>query len=51
MKKKVMCVLLTGMMAASMMAGCGNSSNTTNAETDAADAGYGTVLTGSQDKA
>ncbi len=36
MKKKVMCVLLTGMMAASMMAGCGNSSNTTNAGTDAA---------------
>lgn len=36
MKKKVMCVLLTGMMAASMMSGCGNSSNTTNAETDAA---------------
>ena len=36
MKKKVMCMLLTGMMAASMMAGCGNSSNTTNAGTDAA---------------
>lgn len=36
MKKKVMCVLLTGMMAASMMAGCGNSSNTTKVGTDAA---------------
>lgn len=27
MKKKVMCMLLTGMMAASMIAGCGNSGN------------------------
>ena len=46
MKKKVMCVLLTGMMAASMIAGCGNSGNAsanagadtnTDASADAAD--------------
>lgn len=35
MKKKVMCMLLTGMMAASMIAGCGNSGNASaNAGTD-----------------
>lgn len=48
MKKKVMCMLLTGIMAAGMVAGCGNSANTSadasttdaaaNAATDAADA-------------
>lgn len=46
MKKKVMCMLLTGMMAASMIAGCGNSGNAsanagadtnTDASADAAD--------------
>ena len=47
MKKKVMCMLLTGMMAASMIAGCGNSGNAsanagadtnTDASTDASGA-------------
>ena len=46
MKKKVMCMLLTGMMAAGMIAGCGNSGNAsasagadtnTDASADAAD--------------
>lgn len=46
MKEKVMCMLLTGMMAASMIAGCGNSGNAsasagadtnTDASADAAD--------------
>ena len=36
MKKKVMCMLLTGVMAASMFAGCG-SSDTADTTTDAAD--------------
>lgn len=36
MKKKVMCMLLTGVMAASMFAGCG-SSETADTTTDAAD--------------
>ena len=35
MKKKVMCMLLTGVMAASMFAGCG-SSETADTTTDAA---------------
>ena len=35
MKKKVMCMLLTGVMAASMFAGCG-SSDTADTTTDAA---------------
>ena len=36
MKKKVMCMLLTGMMAVSMVAGCGNSGNASaNAGTNA----------------
>lgn len=37
MKKKVMCMLLTGMMAAGVLAGCGNSgsTNTANASADA----------------
>lgn len=35
MKKKVMCMLLTGVMAAGMFAGCG-SSDTADTTTDAA---------------
>ncbi|MBO5069014.1 MAG: substrate-binding domain-containing protein [Roseburia sp.] len=37
MKKKVLCMLLTGMLAVSMLAGCGNSNNNSTADNNGAE--------------
>lgn len=49
MKKKVMCMLLTGMMAVGMVAGCGSNSSTNTGADASADAGSDASADGSAD--
>ena len=49
MKKKVMCMLLTGMMAVGMIAGCGSNSSTNTGADASADAGSDASADGSAD--